>query len=305
MRISTSTIFESGVARITDLQTRLAKTQQQISTGREVLTPADDPVAASRALEVSQSLAINAQFADNRASAKAQLNEVESTLSSISDIIENSKALVVSAGNATFDDQQRGFVAVELRGAFDDLLARANAKDGTGNYLFSGYQTTTQPFVATAAGALYNGDQGTRVIQVGSSQQMGVSETGETVFRGDGKDIFKTLADLINLLESPVGTPADAVALKAGLSVANGEIDLALDKVLSVRAAVGSRLKQLDALDSAGDVLGEQYQKRLGDLQDVDYARAITALSQQQLTLEAAQQSFIRLTSLSLFNYLA
>jgi flagellar hook-associated protein 3 FlgL len=305
MRISTSSLYDSGVARITDLQSSLARIQQQLATGQRALTPADDPAAAAQALDVKQSLALNHQLASNRASGRAVLNQVEGALSSASDIVENAKALVVRAGNASLDDQQRGFIAIELRGALDDLLALANAMDGAGNYLFAGYQTGTQPYVRTATGALYNGDDGERMIQVQPAQQLAVSATGRAVFEGGGQDMFRTLSDVISVLETPVGSPAASAALTAGLANANGKLDKALDNVLTVRASVGSRLKQLDALDSAGGALAEQYRETLGVLEDVDYAQAISELSKQQLTLEAAQQSFLRLTSLSLFNYLS
>jgi flagellar hook-associated protein 3 FlgL len=296
-------MYDVGAARITDLQSRLAKIQQQLSTGRRILTPADDPAAAARGLEVSQSLGLNEQLSSNRASARATMNQVESVLSGVTDIVENAKALVISAGNATLDDKQRGYIATELRGAFDDLMALANTTDGAGNYVFAGYQTSTQPFVKTATGAVYGGDDGERMIQVQPGQQMTVSTTGRTVFQS-GPDLFATLSNVIAVLETPVSSPAVAAALNTGLNTANGELDTALDNVLTVRAAVGSRLKQLDALDSAGQVLNEQYQETLGALRDLDYAQAISELSKEQITLQAAQQSFLRLTSLSLFNYL-
>lgn len=305
MRISTSTIYDMGVARITELQTRLAKTQQQLATGRRILTPADDPVAAARVLDVNQELAINTQLSRNRATAVSLLNRVEGTLSSVSDIIENVKELIVRAGNPTLSDHERGFLAVELQGAFDDLLAFANTKDASGDYLFSGYKVTAQSFTATTAGADYNGDRGQRMIQVGPSREIAVSETGETVFRGGGQDLFNTISDLIAVLKSPASSPAQVSALNAGLATANGEINKALDNVLTVRASIGSRLKELDALDSAGRVLDEHYQQTLGGLQDVDYAEAISRLSQDKLTLEASQRSFVSVASLSLFNYLS
>ena len=62
MRISTNTIFEMGSGKISDLQTAMFKTQQQISTGMRILSPADDPVAAASALGVGQAISINAQF---------------------------------------------------------------------------------------------------------------------------------------------------------------------------------------------------------------------------------------------------
>ncbi|MBW8371449.1 MAG: flagellar hook-associated protein FlgL [Thiobacillus sp.] len=299
MRISTHTLFESGAARLGELQSGLVKTQQQIATGRRVLTPSDDPVGAARALEVTQSQSLNTQYGSNRGYAKDSLGAVEGTLSSVTALLQDVKTTVVAAGNAALSDTERGFMATELRGRFDQLLGLANTRDAQGNYLFSGFQTTTTPFVQTATGAQYQGDQGQRLMQVDSTRQIAVSNSGQAVFQGGGQDMFTTLTDLITQLETP-GT----VGLSTALATANDNMDLALDSVLTVRASVGSRLQELDALDYAGEDRNLQYSQILSDLQDLDYTKALTQLSQQQITLEAAQQSFVKASGLSLFNYI-
>jgi len=304
MRISTSTIYQQGAARISDVQTSLVKTQQQLSTGRRILTPADDPVAAARALDVTQSQSVNAQYAINRQAAVSSLTSVDSTLASVTSVLQDAKTLTVSAGNGVLSNSDRSNLATQLSSSLDQLLALANTTDGIGNYLFSGYQSGTQPFTKTAIGAQYNGDQGQRQVQVDSSRQMAVSDSGQAIFQGNHQDIFKTLTDLVTLLQTPVVTAADATNLTAGLSTANGNIDQSLNNVLTVRASVGSRLKELDALDSAGSSRDIQYSQTLSQLQDVDYAKAISQLTQQQTTLQAAQQSFVKIAGLSLFNYL-
>jgi flagellar hook-associated protein 3 FlgL len=116
--------------------------------------------------------------------------------------------------------------------------------------------------------------------------------------------VFQTLKDTIALLQTPVVTPADAAALSAGLASAGAGIQRALDNVLTVRASLGTRLQELDALDSAGTDRDVQYSMILSEIQDLDYTKAITQLSQQQATLEAAQQSFVKTSSLSLFNFI-
>ncbi|GBL44434.1 flagellar hook-associated protein FlgL [Sulfuriferula multivorans] len=304
MRISTSMIFQQGAAKISDLQTNLVKTQQQLSTGRRILTPADDPVAAARALDVTQSQSVNAQYATNRQTAVGSLTAVDSTLASVTSVLQDVKTQTVYAGNGTLSNSDRSNLATQLSSDLDQLLALANTTDGIGNYLFSGYQTGTQPFVKTATGAQYNGDQGQRQIQVDSSRQMAVSDSGQAIFQGNNQDVFKTLTDLITLLQTPVTTPAGSAALTAGLSTANGNIDQSLNNVLTTRASVGSRLRELDSLNSAGSSRDIQYSQTLSQLQDVDYAKAISQLTQQQTTLQAAQQSFVKIAGLSLFNYL-
>ena len=304
MRISTSTIYQQGAARISDVQTNLVKTQQQLSTGRRILTPADDPVAAARALDVTQSQSVNAQYATNRQAAVSSLTAVDNTLASVTSVLQDAKTLTVNAGNGSLSNSDRSSLATQLSSDLDQLLGLANTTDGIGNYLFSGYQTGTQPFVKTATGAQYNGDQGQRQVQVDSSRQMAVSDSGQAIFQGNHQDIFKTLTDLVTLLQTPVVTVADAANLTAGLATANGNIDQSLNNVLTVRASVGSRLKELDSLDSVGSSRDIQYSQTLSQLQDVDYAKAISQLTQQQTTLQAAQQSFVKISGLSLFNYL-
>ncbi len=299
MRISTQTLFETGAARIGELQSGLAKTQQQIGTGRRILTPSDDPVAAARALEVTQSQSINTQHGVNRQHAKSSLGAVEGTLSSVTSLLQDVKTTVIAAGNGALSDTERGFMATELRGRFEQLLGLANSRDAMGNYLFSGFQTATPAFVETATGASYQGDLGQQRLQVDATRQMAASSPGSTVFQGGGQDVFQTLNDLVTLLNT-----SGTAGLTAGLASANGKIDLALDNVLTVRASAGSRLQELDALDNAGEDRHIQYSQILSDLQDLDYTQALTKLSQQQITLEAAQRSFVTISGLSLFNFL-
>jgi len=304
MRISTQLLFESGAARIGDLQSSLLRTQQQIASGRRILTPSDDPVGATRALEITQAQSINTQYGVNRQNAKSTLSEVEGVLSSVTELLQDVRTTTIAAGNGILSDTERGFMATELNARLDQLLGLANSRDAMGNYLFSGFQTDTPAFVKSATGATYQGDAGQRMAQVDATRQMAVTTPGSTVFQGGGQDMFQTLNDLITLLQTPVVTPADKANLAAGLATAKSDIDLALDNVLTVRAAGGSRLQELDSLDYAGEDRNLQYSQVLSELQDLDYTKAVTQLSQQQITLEAAQQSFVKTSSLSLFNFI-
>jgi len=306
MRISTQTLYETGAARIGELNSGLVKTQQQIASGRRILSPADDPVGAARALEVSQSQALNTQYGINRQHAKSSLSSVEGTLSSVTSLLQDAKATVIAAGNATLTDIERGFMANELRGRFEELLGHANSRDPVGNYQFSGYQLDTPAFAKdpVTQAVTYAGDMGQRLMQVDASRQMAVTNPGLAVFQGGGQDVFATLNELITLLETPVVDQPGIDNLNAGLATANTNLGLALDNVLAVRASVGARLQELDALDNSGSDRDLQYSQILSELQDLDYSKALTQLTQQQVTLEAAQRSFVAISGLSLFNYL-
>jgi flagellar hook-associated protein 3 FlgL len=112
------------------------------------------------------------------------------------------------------------------------------------------------------------------------------------------------MTDLLNTLRKPAISAADKATLTNGLNTASDNLGAALDNVLSVRASVGARLKELDYLDSAGDDKNVQYASTLSTLQDLDMAKAISDFTQQQQTLDAAQKSFKAVSGLSLFNYI-
>lgn len=298
MRVSTSTLYDQGVRSMLQQQDGMFRLQQQLSSGKRIMTPSDDPIGAARAHELAQSISLNTQYTDNRHRAADSLQQVDSTLGSVSNLIQSVRTMAVAAGNPAFSDSERQMMATELRGHFDELLGLANTKDEQGNYLFSGFQGNTRPFEQTGGSVTYEGDQGQRLIQVSSSRQLPVSETGEAVFvqTGSGESLFETLGNFITALE-PNNTN-----LSNELSTAIGNLDFALDNVLSKRAAVGSRLQEIDALQQIGEDTAIQYEQSLSRLQDLDFAQAISDMIRQQALLEAAQKSFTRVSGLSLFN---
>jgi flagellar hook-associated protein 3 FlgL len=125
-----------------------------------------------------------------------------------------------------------------------------------------------------------------------------------TVTPSQKQSIFTTVTSLIATLRAPADGSSGKAALANGLNTASSNLKNALDNVLTTQASVGARMKELDSLDSTGDDLDIQYTATLGDLQDLDMVKAISLFSQQQMTLQAAQQSFKAMSGLSLFNYL-
>jgi flagellar hook-associated protein 3 FlgL len=304
MRISTNTIYQSGITRIGNLQSDQAKLSEQISTGRRISSPSDDPVAAARALEISSAQNANKKFADTRQTAQLKLNTLESNLTSVTNLLVSTQSTLVGAGNATLSNTERGFIASELKGSLDALIGLANTQDASGNYLYAGFKSSTTPFIANATGATYAGDSNQQLLQVDSQRQMAVNATGDNVFQSGGNDIFATLSNLVTLLNTPITDAASQAAYNTGISTAIGSLKGSVDTVLNVRANIGAKLNEIDNLDTAGSDRALQYSKSLSDLQDTDYASALSDLAKQQTIMEAAQKSFVAITSLSLFKLL-
>ena len=195
MRISTGMIYDSGVRDMQNLTGTLLHNQQQISSGRRILTPSDDPVAAARALEINHAQAMNNQYGLSLGNAKDTLGMVDSQLSSAGDLLTRVRELAVQAGDAALSTSDRKSISTELRARYDELIALGNSTDGTGQYLFSGYQGGTRPFTGSVAnGVAYRGDEGQRALRVSSSREMPVSNSGNDVFMSikNGNGVFAT-----------------------------------------------------------------------------------------------------------------
>ncbi|MCK0509109.1 flagellar hook-associated protein FlgL [Aromatoleum anaerobium] len=299
MRISTSMIFDSGRDAMLRQSADWLHTQQQLSTGKRVLAPSDDPIAAARALEVSQTISINEQFQTNQGDANDALASLESSLGGIGDILTHIRTQAIRAGNAALSPTEHEAIAVDIEAQFKALVGIANSKDGTGEYRFAGYQSGNEPFPADL---VYRGDSGVRSIQVAASRTMPVGVPGSDVFRVDANGQSQTFASISDFIAGLRNPPAGGVS--AVVANAIDGMDAALDKVNTLRASVGSRMVELDALADMSATQGVQYAETLSRLQDLDYVEAYSRFSKQQAVLEAAQQSYVRTTGLSLFDLL-
>lgn len=187
MRISTVTMYEQGVSAMNRQQADFTDVGQQIASGKRVVNPSDDPRAASRAVGVSQSLAVNAQQESSRVTARNSLSQEESVLGSVSDAIGSAKSLVVQAGNGTLSDADRESLASDLEGIRETLIGLGNTTDGNGTYLFSGYQDNAKAFSRDSTGdgvdtIGYEGDQGVKQQKIDAERSMNTSDTGSDVF---------------------------------------------------------------------------------------------------------------------------
>ena len=397
MRISSSQQFQQGIDAILRQQAKLTKTQEQLATGNRILTPSDDPAASTQLIKLSALIASNSQYDRNITFAQNQVGLAESKLKSAGDIIQRVRELVVQANTAIHSNSSRGAIATEIQNNLDAMLDVANSKDASGEYIFSGFNASTKPFVKEGDGYQYKGDQGERFLQVSEDIQVQVRDSGATIFQkireGDGrlklssspentgnvrifmqsnvesvvdsyalefvengseyqyviknaagdtlqtgdydgsaqvefnninlsiegdpgssdrfdiqragyKDIFTTLQDLADVLSAPADTSADKSIVSNYLGQSLDELDQVMDRFSSARSSLGSRLQQLDT--RVGENIDEKirHDRSISELKDLDYAEAVSRLNMQMTGLQAAQQSYVKIQGLSLFNYL-
>ncbi|MNO73217.1 Flagellar hook-associated protein 3 [compost metagenome] len=429
MRISTIQAYNNSVSGLQRNYGNVTRTQEQISTGKRLLTPADDPVASVRLLQLSQEQALNGQYKTNITAAKNSLNSEEAILASIGNVLQRVREIAVQAGNGAQDSSDKQALATELAQREDELLNLLNSKDANGKYLFSGSQGDIQPFLRNPDGTYsYQGDESQRQVQIASSTFLPISDSGKELFENvfnanrvttqaaagnsgtgrislgmvedklaydsvfpasnppsasDGvgihfldpknyviydantipdwsaydpasppawqlssgsidsdeltKDVIRyggasvildgtpkagdefkinrdpanekrgmldTVSDLRKALENGADTPGGSKAIRDATGVALSNLDAASNQILKVRGQIGARLNTIDSTETFIDDVSLVNTGVMSDLQDLDYAEAISRLSMQSTILQAAQQSYVKVSGLSLFNFL-
>jgi len=294
MKVSTSLFFERASAQLGNVQGSLAKTQEQLSTGKQITKPSDEPDKASTVTRLESEMARQKSYQETLTTVQTRLTSQETSLRNVSDVLIRIKELTVQAANDTISAPDRKAIGLEIIGLRDQLLSQANAQDTNGNFLFAGSRSTQAPYALDANGHItYQGDQ------------MNANTPGSDVFlrvvRDDGKghqvgvNFFEALKDLSDAITN--GLPKD---MDRGL----GEIDILQQGISNATAQIGSDMSVVDMQNSVLDETTLRLKSTLSDVQDLDYTEAITRMNKDQLALEAAQSTFAKIAKLTLFNYI-
>lgn len=412
MRISTSHIYNTGLNSMLDQQTKVNQTQLQLAEGKRIIKPSDDPIGAGIALGIKQLIQTSEQFVSNGQTAQTKLEVVESSLTSVTDILNRSRDLLLQGANGSLNSLDRASLALEVEARLEEMLSLANTQTSSGEYIFSGFSTNIVPYTKDIAGNfVYNGDQGKQFVDVNSSLEIQTNFSGSELFsevptgngtfqtlgsntntgvgvisngsvidnaayvtdtytisifsnasgvqsyRVDGamtgqvipappavpatdapryvdganiefngiqvhvdgrvevgdtftvepssnQDIFTTLQQSINALRSSDQSSTLQAQMQDQLNNGLINLDQALSHINEGRSSVGTRLNVIESEKAINQNIVVQAQSSLSLVEDLDYASAITDLNKQSVALQAAQQSFVQIQGLSLFQFL-
>lgn len=306
MRISTAQMQDRGVAAMLDRQSDLSQTQQQLATGKRILTPSDDVYGSTQVLALNKVIDTHEQYKENADVAAARLRQEESSLTQNIDVLQRVRELAIQASNTTLSTGDRSNIAAEVRELLNETLSVANTVDANGEFIFSGFNVDTTPFTATEVPAgsglfnyAYTGDLGQRNVQIGETRFIPVGDPGQSVYM----DIPETGGGTQNVFET---IEQFAIALETGAPSGNivNDLDLAMNHFSEFRTLTGARQNAIESHAILNEDIIFEGQKTLSSIEDLDFAEAISRLNLQLATLQAAQQSFAKIQNLSLFNYL-
>ncbi len=307
MRIASYNAYENVVSNLQKRQTQLQTSQEQMTSGKRVSKPSDDPVAAARAERALA--AITRADAHQRALDAARTNTqlTESALGDAGELIQQARDALLAAGNASYSDDERKTLAQQLSGLRSQLLSIANRSDGAGRYLFGGQAASVAPFTDTPAGVVYQGAAGD--TNVASIYSLSTSTDGARAWleapaavAGDPPlSLFTVLDSAITSLGTAGNTDAQIKT-----TVQNGirDLDALKNHQLAVRAEAGEALNRMDAatLNIADGKLAAQTER--SNAEDLDLVQAISDFQNQQTGYDAALKAYSVVQKLSLFNYI-
>ena len=305
MAISTNYAFSVAVKQMQDVQAKITKTQSQLATGDMTANPSDNPDATASIQRLQTAITRQASYGKSLTQADSRLATQETSISGASDALIRIKELSIQASNDTLSPQDRSNISIEIRSLRDQLLSLANARDESGNYVFGGARTGSQPFATDASGRIsYAGDQSQVSVAIGEQRQIAVGGVGSQIFSTvvrsvDGEPVgvsfFQSLDDLSRAVK--VG---DTATIQRGL----GEVDTMQEGISTGIAQIGSARNSIDEQKTIVDATNLRLQTTLSGIKDTDYTVAATDLQKQMLALQAAQAAFAQTAKMSLFDYI-
>lgn len=270
---------------------------QQMSTGRLINMPSDNPAGAAALVEGQALQSQTDQFLQNTSSVEGLLQTADSTLSSVVNALNRAISLGVQGGTDTISDADRQAIAQQVQGIQAQIIQLGNVSY-QGNYVFAGTATKTQPFVADPAaadGVTYNGNDHTNNVEIAEGQSIQINQPGDQIFQGAGGDVFGALQQLVTALQS-----GDT----DGVGAATTQLGGALNYLSQQRVFYGNAVNQLTSNQSFLQQEKVNLKSQENSVDGVDLAKAATDLSQSQITQSAALAALAKVIPLSLMDYL-
>lgn len=307
MRVSTASSFDRITLRLDALQAESDALLAQIATGKRLVSPADAPADAAQVSRIARNLAEHAQSVRNIDTAATRLTLGDAALQDAGNVLDRAREVALAVAGDVANAADRAGAAVELAQLSDQLLAAANSRSSSGDWLFAGARSNRIAYVRSAAGLVtWQGSGLPPSVPLGGGRTVIAAEPASSVFENITTDsgttsAFALIDELrLALTDASLGTAARRTALDRSI---NG-LERASDQIGNARARYGARLAALDTERNSLRTTDVELTTIRGTLEDTDISAAAVSLSRAQLLLQATRDAFSRIGSLSLFDSL-
>ncbi len=269
---------------------------QEVSTGRRVNNPGDDPAAVAALVYNNAQSSQDAQFQTNISDLQSKFQVADSVMNSAVQVLNSAISLGTQGATGTLTAANRQSIAAQVAGLQQQMLSLANTSY-QGTYVFSGTNVTTQPFATDSSapsGVVYNGNSAVTTVQISQGQSLQTNLPGDQVFANPSGDAFAALNDLKNALTT--GT---------GIAAANTEVQAAFNQLNNQRVFYGNGLSQLQSTDNFLSQDTVNLSQQQNSLIGADLSKAVSNLSQSQVAEQASISAMAQILNLpTLLNYI-
>jgi flagellar hook-associated protein 3 FlgL len=305
-RITSSMTTRSVLSDLNRIAAQQDLTRRQMSSGKAITKPSDDPYGAARAMSLRTDLAGVKQHQRNVDEAQSWMSATSTTLSSITDLAQKARELTVQGATDTLPQSGRDAIADQIDQLIAGMKQEGNATYD-GRYVLGGSRTNTPPYDATltrtdpsvATNDAYSGDAASQLREIGPGVTLAVNVHGDEVLggaSGSTGNLLGVLRDIATHLRS-----GDTAALGGGdIKAVSDQID----NLLAVQARVGAGMNRLDTASSRLAQIEESTTSMLSNTEDADMAEVITNYSTQQAVYQSALNAGARIVQTSLLDFL-
>jgi flagellar hook-associated protein 3 FlgL len=307
MRVTQPGFYNQATQQMGKQQAKVHETQEQLASGKKILSPSDDPALASAINNLKSQMDINQRYLTNLNRMEDTLKMQESSVSGSLAVVSRIKELSIQAANDTYNASDREAIAIEVKELISSLADLGNMRGTDGAYLFSGYSQDQAPFLEESLGVVtYTGTADYQQVMVGEGRTMQMGMPGSDVFGSvqhldettgatSSINFFSTLGDMYQALMNN-----DADAIRGNLD----KVSSVHEHITVQESNIGSRMKRIETLSHAIEDRDFTYKALQSSMEDLDYVEAASRLKQHSLALQAGQQTFAQLSGLSLFKYI-
>ncbi len=297
MRVTQSMLSNNMLRHISNSYENMAKTQEQLTTGKKISRPSDDPVVAMKGMTYRTNLTEVEQYKRNLSEAYNWMDNSDAALDKATSVMQRIRELTVQASNGTYEESQKGMIGKEIEQLKEHLVSIANTQVA-GKYIFNGNDTTKKPVDLSKTPSV--SDNGNTVnLELSQGIEVAVNINPKNVFTHTAgspeSGLFGDINELKKALESTSGQDISGFLEK---------LDSHINNLVSERAELGARYNRVELIDAR---VGEQEviaNRILSDNEDADIERVITDLKMQESLHRAALGVGSRIMQPTLMDFL-
>ncbi|WP_068673080.1 flagellar hook-associated protein FlgL [Oceanobacillus sp. Castelsardo] len=287
MRVTQGMISNSLLHNLSNSNSKMEKYMNQLSTGKKITRPSDDPVVAMKGMGYRSEVLQVKQYQRNTNELHNWYDNSDAALDKATQAMQRVRELAVQASNGTYDEDERKSIAQEVAQLKEHIIEIANTQVND-KYIFNGSHTDAPLVKENGA------DFDTYVpveIEVSKGTTLTASVNGQDVFEG----LVNTLDTFVNQLNSDDTN---------GINNSIGEISTGIDKIINARADLGARMNRLELVENRLNEQETIATKTMSNNEDVDYAKTITELITQESIHRAALSAGARIIQPTLLDFL-